>query len=166
MGQSSQAQIQTNLVALKEKNVNKGLRCFFLVIGKRMTRCSPAWKRQHLGREKNCWFRIWQGKKNEELSFWLLFASQWEQNEKVANKNSLVLKRQQKSSVLNPFLATDSYTVSFLKRKLESGEMPERGKASVILGSQQAAKHFQWDSLFFPLYLYFRRPSSNRKLVE
>ena len=62
---------------------------------------------------------------------------------KLQNKNSLVLKRQQKSSVLNPFLATDSYIVSFLKRKLESGEMPERGKASVILGSQQAAKHFQ-----------------------
>ena len=57
MGQSSKAQIQTNLVDLEEKNVNKGLRCFFLVIGKRMTRLQQqiaCLKRQHLGREKKC----------------------------------------------------------------------------------------------------------------
>jgi len=67
---------------------------------------------------------------------------------KLQNKNSLVLKRQQKSSVLNPFLATDSYIVSFLKRKLESGEMHKRGEAFVILGSQQAAKHFHETHFF------------------
>ena len=60
-------------------------------------------------------------------------------------------------TILNPF---------FTQRGTESNNAwTERGKDSVMLGSQQSAKHSNETYFFFPLYSFFTKRSSHFKLV-
>ena len=140
---------------------------FFLLMGKDWDSCnniSPAWKRQHFVPFFTCWF---EGKKLDFV-FGCFLLHKENKMRKFQTTFACFKKATKHLTILNPFFTkrtTYSNIVSFLQEKHESGEMHESGNDFATLGSQQAAKHFHLDSLFFPLYSFFRRRSSHFKLV-
>ena len=89
VGQTVFQSFTTNVVVLEEKMVNKGLRRFFLVNGKRIRQLQ-----QHFACLKKATFRsglfvlIWDLNLREKK--YLFFSSQREENEKVPNNIRLL----------------------------------------------------------------------------
>ena len=152
VGQPVFQSFATNVVVLEEKMVNEGLRRFFLVNGKRIRQLQ-----QRFACLKKATFRLlffcWFGEKNENFVFGCFLLHKENKMRKFQTTFASCKKATKQITILNPFFTkrtTYSNIVSFLHEKHESGEMHESGNDFATLGSQQAAKHFHLDSLFFP----------------
>ena len=147
------------LLFWKEKMVNEGLRRFFLVNGKRIRQLQ-----QHFACLKKATFRllIWdlnlrEKKKFQNFVSGCFFLLKENKMRKFQKTFVCFKKASNQLTILNPF---------FTQRGTESNNAwTERGKDSVMLGSEQAAKHFHETYFFFPLYSFFTKRSSHFKLV-
>ena len=144
----------TKLVVLEEKMVNEGLRCFFLVNGKRVNRLPQHFaclKKETFGEEKKTVDFAIKGKKKEIsllVAFCLRMRTKWERSkQKLA-----CFKKQQKSSFSSIFFGNRPWYCFISAKKTWKRRNAWKRERLCNVGKPTGSKTLSWDFLFFPLY--------------
>ena len=149
--------------------VNKGLRCFFLVNGKRVKRLPQHFaslKKKHLGREKNCWFRNCQRKKKRNFVFGCLLLQNENKMRKFQTKTRLFLKSKKRAHIAQSFFGNRLWYCFISAKKTWKRRNAWKRERLCNVGKPTGSKTLSWDLLFFsPLYWFCRKRSSHFKLV-